>query len=132
MSQENVEVVMRWFERLGRGEAEAALQYVHPAVETHEGPELPGAASYFGHAGLARAYEHWAEQWDDFRMELEELVDAGSDVVAVTRHHGTGRASRVPVQTLVAYVLTLHDGKLVRVRIFDTKAQALDAVGLRE
>jgi ketosteroid isomerase-like protein len=132
MSHQNVEVVMRWFELIGRGETEAALQYVDPAVETHEGPELPGATSYFGHAGLAMAYDHWAGHWDDFRMELKELVDAGSDVVAVTRHHGTGRASGVAVQTLVAYVLTLHDGKVVRMRIFDTKAQALEAVGLSE
>jgi hypothetical protein len=51
MSQENVQVVMRWFELFGRGEHEAALRYVDPAIETHEGVELPGAASYFGHAG---------------------------------------------------------------------------------
>jgi ketosteroid isomerase-like protein len=132
MSQDKVEVVVRWFELLGRGEAAAALQYVDPAVETHEGPELPGAGTYFGHAGLAKAYNHWADQWDDFHIKLVELVEADRDVVAVTRHHGTGRASGVPVQTLVAYVLTLDDGKLVRVRIFDTKAQALEAVGLRE
>jgi ketosteroid isomerase-like protein len=52
-------------------------------------------------------------------------------VVLVTRHHGTGRASGVTVQTLVAYVVTVRDGKLVRLRIFDTRAQAFDAVGLR-
>jgi ketosteroid isomerase-like protein len=57
MSQENVEVVTRWFELLCRGDAEAALQYVDPAVETLEGPELPGATSYFGHAGVMMAYE---------------------------------------------------------------------------
>jgi ketosteroid isomerase-like protein len=65
-------------------------------------------------------------------MELEELFDAGSDVVLVTRHHGTGRASGVSVDTLVAYVLTLRDDKLFRVRIFDTKGQALEAAGVRE
>jgi ketosteroid isomerase-like protein len=132
MSQENVDVVMRWFELFSGGEHEEALRYVDPAIETHEGVELPGAASYFGHAGLAEAYNHWAGQWDDFRMELEELIDAGRDVVAVTRHHGTGRASGVTVHHIVAYVLTLHDGMLVRLRIFNTKAQALEAVGLRE
>jgi ketosteroid isomerase-like protein len=132
MSQENVEVVMRWFELLGRGEHEAALQYVDPAIETHEGVELPGAASYFGHAGLAMAYDHWASQWDDLRIELKELIDAGSDVVAVTRHHGTGRASGAAVQAVVAYAFTVQDGKLVRLRIFNTKVQALEAVGLRE
>jgi hypothetical protein len=32
MSQEIVEVVMRWFELFGRGDHEAALQYVDPAI----------------------------------------------------------------------------------------------------
>jgi ketosteroid isomerase-like protein len=132
MSHENVEIVRRWFQLIGRGEHEAALRYVDPAIETHEGVELPGATTYFGHAGLAMAYDHWASQFDDLRIGLEELVDAGSDVVAVTRHHGRGRASGAAVQAVVAYVLTVEDGKLVRMRIFNTKTEALEAVGLRE
>jgi ketosteroid isomerase-like protein len=132
MSEENVEVVRRWFELFSRGRMEAALRYVDPAIETIEGAELPGAASYSGHAGLAMAYDHWAGQWDDLRIELKELIDAGSDVVAVTRHHGTGRASGAAVQALVAYVFTVEHGKLVRLRIFNTKAEALEAVGLQQ
>jgi ketosteroid isomerase-like protein len=130
MSQRNVEVVRRFFELLDRDETDALLRFVDPAIETIEGPELPGAGSYIGHAGLARAYDHWASQWDDFRLELTELIDAGRDVVAVTHHHGTGRASGVAVDTIVAYLFTVDDGRIVRLRIFATKAQALDAAGL--
>jgi ketosteroid isomerase-like protein len=102
MSEENVEVVRRWFELRDRGDREAMMRYVDPAIETIEGAELPGAGSYIGHAGLATAYDHWASQFDNFRIELTELIDAGSDVVAETRHTGTGRASGVPVETITA------------------------------
>jgi ketosteroid isomerase-like protein len=132
MSQENVQLVMRCFELFNRGETEAVLQWVDPAIETTEGDELPGGARYVGHAGLATAYEHWAGQWDDFRMEVEETIDAGDEVVMVTRHHGRGRASGAAVEAVVAYVWTVDDGKVVRFRIFNSKAQALEAVGLRE
>jgi ketosteroid isomerase-like protein len=132
MSPENAEIVKRCFELIGRGEREAARRYVDPAVETHEGVELPGAASYFGHAGLAMAYDHWASQFDDLRIELKELIDAGSAVVAVTRHYGTGRVSGAAVQAVVAYVCTVENGKIVRIRIFNTKTEALEAVGLRD
>jgi ketosteroid isomerase-like protein len=54
MSQETAEVVRRVFELFDRGDTETLLRYVDPAIETNEGPELPGAASYFGHAGLAK------------------------------------------------------------------------------
>jgi hypothetical protein len=33
---------------------------------------------------------------------------------------------------VVAYVVAVEDGKLVRMRIFSTKTQALQAVGLAE
>jgi uncharacterized protein len=132
MSRENVELVRRCFDLFGRGEMEAVLQYVDPAIETIEGPEIPGSASYRGHAGLAEAYRHWAGQWNDFRVDLEELIDAGSDVVAITRHHGTGRASGVTVAALVAYIFTVRDGKLARMRIFNTRSEAVQAAGLPE
>jgi ketosteroid isomerase-like protein len=132
MSRENVELVRRCFDLFGRGDMEAVLEYVDPAIETIEGPEMPGSATYRGHAGLVEAYRHWASQWDDFRIEVEELIDAGSHVVAVTRHHGTGRASGATVGGLVAYVFTVCDGKLARMRIFNTKAEALEAAGLPE
>ena len=132
VSQENVQLVTHCFELFNRGEREAMLRYVDPGIETNEGVELPGATSYLGPEGVATAYEHWARQWDDFRMELTEVIDAGNDVVLVTRHHGTGRASGAPVQTSVAYVFTVDDGKLIRLRIFNTKAQAMEAVGLQE
>jgi ketosteroid isomerase-like protein len=132
MSRENVELVRRCFDLFGGGEIEAVLQHVDPAVETIEPPEIPGSATYRGHSGLAVAYRHWATQWDDFRVELEELIDAGSDVVAVTRHHGTGRASGATVGAQVAYVFTVHAGKLARMQIFNTRAEALEAAGLPE
>ena len=56
MSQENVQLVMRCFDLFNRGEMEALLRYVDPAIETTEGVELPGATRYVGHAGLAMAY----------------------------------------------------------------------------
>jgi len=34
----------------------------------------------------------------DFRIQVEEMIDAGNDVLMVTRHHGRGRASGAAVQ----------------------------------
>jgi hypothetical protein len=55
MSEENVQLVMRCFDLFNRGEMEAMLRYVDPAIETTERVELPGATRYVGHAGLAVA-----------------------------------------------------------------------------
>ena len=127
-----MEVVKRCFELFARGETEVLLAHIDPEIETIEPPEIPGSDTYRGYEGLATAYNHWAAQWDDFRVELEELVDAGSDVVAISHHHGKGRTTGIPVGGLVAYVFTVREGRLVRMRIFNSKSEALEAAGLRE
>jgi ketosteroid isomerase-like protein len=43
-----------------------------------------------------------------------------------------GRQSGVPVEERVWHVWTLRDGRFWRLRIFATKAEALEAVGLSE
>ena len=64
--------------------------------------------------------------------EVEELIDAGDEVVAVIREREVGRASGVPVETTHLAVWTLADGKVVQMQMFDDRQQALEAAGLRE
>ena len=50
----------------------------------------------------------------------------------MTRHRGRGRESGIDMDFRVFYVQRYRDGKLARVEMFFSRAQALDAVGLRE
>jgi ketosteroid isomerase-like protein len=63
---------------------------------------------------------------------VEEWIDAGDDVIAVIRIWGRGRASGVAVEQCQSHVWTLRDGKLWKLRRYETKADALKAVGLTE
>ena len=56
-------------------------------------PEVPDAKTYEGRDAIAESMEDWPKQWEDFRMDLIEILDAGDEVaVSVTRHRGRGRA----------------------------------------
>jgi ketosteroid isomerase-like protein len=68
----------------------------------------------------------------DVRVEPQEFVDAGDDVVVVPRITGRGRASGVNIDWRQGYIWTIRGGKGVRFRWFSTPAQALEAVGLSE
>ena len=73
--------------------------------------------------------------WQSFenpRSEIEECIASGDDVVLAVRIFGRGKASGADVDTLTGQVLTLRDGKVVRWRVFDNKAAALEAAGLSE
>lgn len=63
-------------------------------------------------------------------FEVEELIDAGNQVLAVIREREVGRASGVPVETTHLAVWTLADGKVTEMQVFDDRRQALEAAGL--
>jgi ketosteroid isomerase-like protein len=61
------------------------------------------------------------------------LIDADDRVVSVLTSHVRGRASGIAVELAhFAAVWTIREGKIVRVALFTTRAEALEAVGLRE
>jgi ketosteroid isomerase-like protein len=132
MSQENVEVVKRCYDLFRRGDYLGALAYFDPAVETVEPNDMPGADAYVGHQGLADAFAHFADAWDTYTVELEQLTEAGNQVVAIARYYAIGKQSGIPVETTVAHVYAFENGRIVRWEMFNTRDEALKAVGLRK
>jgi len=70
--------------------------------------------------------------FDDVRLSVEELIDAGDRVVVVLRLHGRVRGSTQEVEMSETHVLTMRDGKVTEIHEYQTKAEALKAVGLEE
>jgi ketosteroid isomerase-like protein len=64
--------------------------------------------------------------------EVEERIDVGEHVIAVVKLRGRGRSSGAEVETSYAGVWTIRDGRVVRVLWLPSRADALEAVGLRE
>jgi ketosteroid isomerase-like protein len=65
-------------------------------------------------------------------LEPLEYIDVGDRVVIPYRLGGVARHTGIEVEFTFAHVITIRDGKAVRVQTYETKAQALEAVGLRE
>src|SRR5215211_3784337 len=54
---------------------------------------------YQGHEGVRQFLREWLAVFGEFNFEVEELMDAGDQVLAVIREREIGRASGVPVET---------------------------------
>jgi ketosteroid isomerase-like protein len=138
MSQETVEVVRRAHEAFNRVGLSSQSTYriaadlLHPEVEWHDQRELPGATVHHGIEEVMRHLAAAQESLDYEPADLLEILDAGPCVVAVYRVHARGRSSGVPVERDAVHVYSFRGGMIDRVEIFGTKAEALDAVGLRE
>jgi uncharacterized protein len=129
MSQENVELVRR-----GIRSVEAFWALLDENVTWDLGdnppPDLHGA--YVGRDAVVEASRRYWGTWDDYSLDADELIDAGSSVVVVVHERGRGKGSGAPFDRRWAQVWTFREGRIVRWRLFADKAAALEAAGLCE
>lgn len=131
MPEENVEAVRRGVQSL---EAFWAMldEYVVWDLRADPNRSLDFDGVYVGRDAVIEASRHWWGAWTDYRLEAEELIDAGSSVVLVVHEQGRGKGSGAPFERRFAQVWTFGRGRIIRWEVFPDKAAALEAVGLSE
>ena len=131
MSQQNVEIVREAWEASERHDNEAVFAFYDADVEI-QGFHGLGVGVYRGLGGVREFWRDWSTSWSASGSEVEEWIDAGDDVIAVMHMWGRGKRSGAPVEAHQSHVWTVRAGKLFRLRVFDTRDEALKAVGLEE
>ena len=128
MPETNVEMATRGVEAFNAGDVDSVLEDAHPDIVF-----IPMRASvqgaYHGHQGLREFFADNAENWDEFRIMVEEVIDRGDQVIVVSTLHLRGKGSGVQVTTPSAALLTYSDGKLVRFEELRDRERALAAAG---
>ena len=88
---------------------------------------------YRGHDGVRDYLGRLGEIFEERRIEPLEVIDVDEDrVVGVARLIGKSEAFGTEIDTRWAFVITIRDGKGVRVESFISKGEALEAAGLEE
>jgi ketosteroid isomerase-like protein len=129
MSQENVELVRRLLECFIAGEV--LWDALDEAVEIHD-HDIPDAGEYRGHAGVMRWVADWGAGLPVVSFDLQELIDAGDAIVAVILLKARGRDSSVDVERQDAIVYRCRGDRVTRFDYFNSRQQALEAVGLAD
>jgi uncharacterized protein len=132
MSQENVEVVRRAYEAFADGDLEAALNVFHPEVDIRPDAAVPDFGRFRGRDGWLELVGRWYEPWEEYRIEPKQFIDAGDQVVVLTREFGRRKDTGYEVEQRVGTVWTFRDGEAVRLEYFLDQAEALEAAGLKE
>jgi ketosteroid isomerase-like protein len=134
MSEESVEIVRAATEAMIGGDAEAALNALSPNIHWHAtvGGVEEGRV-YSGREAVAQAFVDYFATWERIELRADEYIDAGNDEVVVFFHEvAKGRASGVVVETDTGTINTVRNGKIVKVRSYMDRTEALEAAGLSE
>jgi len=131
MSEENVETVQAAIERFNQA-GHWDLNDVTPDyvldLSRSRGPQR---GVFYGREASDRALRSFNSDWKSIRIEPDEFIEAGDDVVVPWTAYLVGRDG-IEVEARTAWIWTLHDGMVVRVCLYQDKQAALEAAGLSE
>ena len=128
MSEENVELVRRYFPAYEQGGLDAWAEFWHPDISWRaaEGA-LDDIGVFHGHDAMRRYYGEWEETFDEVSIEVEELIVAGDKVVAAVRSVAKMKGSDAKINIRYAVVLSFREGKISKGREYLTREEALEA-----
>ena len=152
MSQENLEIVRRFFDAIERAfdaywssprSIAAAIEaddlwpewrevfgYVHPHIEWQT---VFLGETHRGHLEAAANWDDFLTWAEDYRPSLEDLADLGGDhVFVVVALVGEGKDSDLRMNARFFDLFTLRDGLIVRIEEYTDRNQALETLGLSE
>jgi ketosteroid isomerase-like protein len=152
MSQENVEIVRRFFDASARvaeeyfktpysyaaafqagslpPQAEALLTHVHPELEWRP---VFSTKTYRGYLGAAQAWDEFLEAAESYVFTVTDLIEAREEqVVAVVDGALKGKGSGIEIGGRLSTVVTVREGLIWRLHDYLDPQEALEAVGLSE
>jgi ketosteroid isomerase-like protein len=93
---------------------------------------FPESGEYRGYDGLRQFTMNQAEAFEQMSVQPAEFVDAGDRVVVPVRFGGKARHTGIETTFSVVHVWTIRDGKVSGLDMYQSREDALQAVGLSE
>lgn len=122
-------MVRGFADAINERDLEAALELCHPEIEFFSLLAQLEAAPYRGFAGIRRYFREIDATWEEWRVDVEQLVSAPDGrVVIVMSTHMRGKGSGLPFAQRLADVWEFKDEKLWRATLYRDPAEALEAI----
>ena|SRR5215213_4818910 len=132
MSQENVELIKGLHRAFNRRDMAGLLALLDPDVEWVPVLAVLEGRVYHGHEDVRRWVEDLASDWESFEVFYEEMRELGDRVLVFGYWRARGRASGGMSEQPGTWLYEIKSGKVVRLKTFTNRAEALETVGLSE
>jgi ketosteroid isomerase-like protein len=134
MSRENLEVVMAGYDAIERDDPQSGFELVAEDILWDMSRlGVPGLArAYRGHEGLGEFWTAWNSAWEGTEYLKLAPEDHGDHVLVEVEQRNRGRGSGITMEVHYFQAFTVREGKITASYGALTRAQALEAVGLRD
>ena len=130
MAPANVEVALDLHAAVTRGDLDGVLSLADPKVEYHSAIQqaMEGEGSVFrGLDGIRRWFGELQDLYEYIESDVLEAHDFGERVAIVFVVRGRGAGSGITLEQPLAQVVTVRQGKIIEVRDYFSREEALEA-----
>jgi ketosteroid isomerase-like protein len=129
----NVEVVLDQYAATNERDFRRVMSHYDVDVEMVV-PTGIRAGTFKGVDAVAAWFGDWLATFErDARFDIEAITQAeDGSVLLIAKHHAIGRASGAGIKGEVVWHYRLRDRKIVWLRAYEDREEALKAVGLAE
>ena len=125
---DNVTLTKDLYDALTRKDEPRLRELLHPKVEWIQCAGFPGG----GHRRsadevLEKVFGALQSEWKDFRVVVDEYLDAGGSVVVLGKYAGTHSETGRSMEAVFAHVYDLEDGRIVRFRQYADTVPIVEA-----
>lgn len=117
------------YSAFNRGDIDATVEGLDPQIEWTEPAEFPGGGTYHGRDGVKRYLTQSRAAWAEISSEPEQFIAAGNRIVVFVHAKLRPKGSNEWQDVRLADVYTVRDGKIVEMRAFADRQEALRWVG---
>jgi ketosteroid isomerase-like protein len=129
VSDENVEVVRRWFDALQQGDP--APELCDPEIEIRNWTESPITGPYHGHDGVQRWWEQVGDAFAELQWELQSIEPIDDHrCLTVQRLYGRFRHTGIETDFAWGSIVSVRDGKILSAVGYPSPRRARRAAGL--
>lgn len=110
----NADIIAEHYAASDRGDLDGMLAPLADDVSWTEAAGFPYAGTYLGpDAVAAGVFQRIQDEWDDYTVAIDEVIDGGDVVVGIGTYSGTYRATGRFFAARVAHVWRLSDHRVV-------------------
>jgi ketosteroid isomerase-like protein len=127
--EQDVETLQGAYQAFNEGGVEAFLERLAPEFQLRDRDSSPDRAqTRYGKEGIKELFASYMEAFDALRLEPQEFIDAGDQIVVSLRQRVRGKGSGAEVVGNIAHCWTMRGDAPFSLRIFGDKESALRAL----